>query len=500
MLAPCPSFRWLMTVAPLVVGLAVGPRAVCNGQNVDPTRLKSISAEQAAELIKQGKPLALAVTELSPEVAAILAGAKAELRFAALTELGAEAAAALAKHEGALSFAKLATLTPAVAAALTTHPGDLALPAVTTIAPDVAAPLAPHPGTLFLGVTELSDEAAAALAKRAGITRLDALTTLTSLPLAERIGKQTVVSLGGVRRISPEIARALNPPVDLQDKNLGYRWIDIGLTELSPEAGAAIVASRHGFAMHSLESISPEAAAAMTVGPFINMRIWGLKTISPATATALANGSGFLDIRMFGPELPDDTAEAFAAQMSKQPCRMVDLNGLKKLSSPALAVAALRREGHGNHSQLGGVAEITDDVTRALAESKDRINGLPSLTSLTSAALAAKYAAQAGDVSFKKLASIPDDVAAALATHKGKVDLSGLKSLSVPAATAFASHEGLLVLDGLEELGDDAAAALSKAAGPVSLKRLTKLSPAGRAALTANSKLTLPPAPAPATP
>ena len=491
MLAPCPSFRWLMTVAPLVVGLAVGPRAVCNGQNVDPTRLKSISAEQAAELIKQGKPLALAVTELSPEVAAILAGAKAELRFAALTELGAEAAAALAKHEGALSFAKLATLTPAVAAALATHPGDLALPAVTTIAPDVAAALAPHPGTLFLGVTELSDEAAA-LAKRAGITRLDALTSLTSLPLAERIGKQTVVSLGSVRRISPEIARALNPPVDLQDKNLGYRWIDIGLTELSPEAAAAVVGSRHGFAMHSLESITPEAATALA-SQFTNMRMWGLKTMSPASATALAKTRGILDIRQFGPELADDAARAFAAQMKTGPCPAIDFGGLRKLSVPEFAVLVVGPATL--HGGLG-VTELSDDVARALAESKDNLKPLPSLTSLTSAALAAKYAAQGGDVSFKKLATISDDVAVALATHKGKVDLSGLKSLSVPAATAFAAREGPLLLDGLEELGDDAAAALSKAAGPVSLKRLTKLSPAGRAALSANSKLTLPSAPA----
>ena len=185
-------------------GLQTAPAAPAK----DPTQLEAITAEQAtelvrqsADLVKQGKPLRLAVKELSADVATILAGSQAELH----------------------------------------------LPTLTSLTPDAAAGLAPFAGTLALGVKELSDEAAAALAKRAGITRLDALTTLTSLPLAERIGKQTVVSLGGVRRISPEIARALNPPVDLQDKNLGYRWIDIGLTELSPEAGAAFVASRHGF-------------------------------------------------------------------------------------------------------------------------------------------------------------------------------------------------------------------------------------------------------------
>lgn len=479
----------------LPVGI-FGPGLSGQAHANDPARLGTLTTDLATDLVKQGKPLRLAVTELAADVAAILAGAKGELRFEALTGIAPAAAAAVAKMEGSLQFPRLAALTPAVAEALAGHAGELHLSGVKELPPDVAAALAPHAGLLVLGVTELSADAAAALAKHVGDLRLDSLASLTSLPLAERIGKQTVVPLASVRRISPEIARALNPPVDLSDKNLGYRWIDIGLTELSPEAGAAVLASRHGFSMHSLESIAPDAAAAMQGGPFINMRIWGLKMISPATATALANGSGFLDIRTFGPELPADTAAAFAAQMARQPCRMVDLNGLKKLSSPALAVAALRREGHGQHSQLGGVAEITDDVARALADSKDRISGLPSLTSLTSAALAAKYAAQ-GDVSFKKITTIPDDVAAALATCKGRIDLSGLRSLSVAAAAAFAAHEGPLVLDGLDELGDESATALAKAVGPVSLKRLTKLSPAARGALGSNPRIRLPP---PATP
>jgi hypothetical protein len=244
--------------------------------------------------------------------------------------------------------------------------------------------------------------------------------------------------------------------------------------------------------MHSLESISPEAAAAMS-GPPTNMRMWGLKTLSPATAVALAKGGGILDIRMFGPELTDETAEAIAKQMASGPHRMIDFNGLKKLTSPAFAVAVVSRYGGGPHSTLNGVAEITDDVAKALAESKGKLNGLPSLTSLTSAPLAAKYAAQPGDLKFAKLTTISDDVAAALATHKGKVDLSGLKSLSVPVARAFAAHEGDLVLDGLEEIGDEAAESLAKAIGPVSLKGLKKASPAARVALGANPKISLPP-------
>ena len=441
-----------------------------DAQGIDATRLKTLTAEQATDLVKQSKPLRLAVTELSPEVATVLAGSKAELHFDALATLTPESAAGLAKREGILGLPKLAELSPAAAKAL-----------------------APHTGVLMLGLKELSDETAAALAKRAGDTRLDSLTSLTSLVLAERLGRQTVVWLGSVKRITPEIARALNPPADLKardkDGKQPYRWIDIGLTELSPEAAAAVVGSRHGFSMHSLESITPEAATALA-SPFTNMRMWGLKTISPAAATALAKTRGILDIRMFGPELTDDSARAFAAQMQTGPCPAFDFGGLKKLTVPEFALLVVGRANL--HGGLGGVAELSDDVARALAESKDNLKPLPSLTSLTSAALAAKYARQPGDVNFKKLASLPDDIAKALATHKGKLDLSGVQSLSAEAAKALAGHEGELKLDGVKEISDDAAKALAQAVGAVSLGSLEKASPAAAAVLKTNTKILLP--------
>ena len=441
-----------------------------DAQGIDATRLKTLTAEQATDLVKQSKPLRLAVTELSPEVATVLASSKADLYFDALATLTPESAAALAKCEGSLGLPKLAELSPAAAEAL-----------------------APHTGVLMLGLKELSDETAAALAKRAGDTRLDSLTSLTSLVLAERLGRQTVVWLGSVKRITPEIARALNPPADLKardkDGKQPYRWIDIGLTELSPEAAAAVVGSRHGFSMHSLESITPEAAAAMS-GPPTNMRIWGLKTLSPATAVALVSGGGILDIRSFGPELTDETAEAIAKQMQTGPCPAFDFGGLKKLTVPEFALLVVGRANL--HGGLGGVAELSDDVARALAESKDNLKPLPSLTSLTSAALAAKYARQPGDVNFKKLASLPDDIAKALATHKGKLDLSGVQSLSAEAAKALAGHEGELKLDGVKEISDDAAKALAQAVGAVSLGSLEKASPAAAAVLKTNTKILLP--------
>ena len=98
---------------------------------------------------------------------------------------------------------------------------------------------------------------------------------------------------------------------------------------------------------------------------------------------------------------------------------------------------------------------VSDDL-----RGKGNLNGLPSLTSLKSAALAAKYAAQSGDLKFAKLSAITDDVAKALATHKGKLDLSGLKSLYDEAAKALAKYEGEVVLTGLPTVTESAAAAL----------------------------------------
>ena len=458
----------------------------------DLERAKSLTVDEATELLKKPNSLRVHVTDLSPEAAAVLAKYKGELRFEALTTLSPETAAALATRSSVLDLYKVSALTPAVAKALATTNGSLNLSGIKELPTEVAEALSAHTGPLDLGVTELSDDAAAVLAKHPGDMRLKSLKSLTSLKLAQRLGQQEAVFINGVSRLSPDIAKALCPPGNREKVKNPTFWLIIGLTELPTDVAAAIMAGRGHVTMGSLETISDEAAAAWA-GPFANIRLFGLKSLSPAAGASLAKGSGIFDIRNFGPELSDDTAAAIAKQMASGPHRMIDFNGLKKLTSPAFAVAVVSRYGGGPHSTLHGVAEITDDVAKALAEYKGKLNGLPSLTSLTSAPLAAKYAAQPGDLKFAKLTTISDDVAKELATHKGKLDLSGLKSLSVSAARAFAAHEGDLVLDGLEEIGDEAAESLAKAIGPVSLKGLKKASPAARVALGANPKISLPP-------
>ena len=138
------------------------------------------------------------------------------------------------------------------------------------------------------------------------------------------------------------------------------------------------------------------------------------------------------------------------------------------------------------------LSAIRDRLVVKFAEYKGKLNGLPSLTSLTSAPLAAKHAAQPGDLKFAKLTTIADDIAKALATHKGKLDLSGVQSLSAEAAKALAGHKGELKLDGVKEISDEVAKALALAVGAVSLGSLEKASPAAAAVLKTNTKILLP--------
>ena len=480
--------RFITTISLLAVLSSLVPEKA-NAQNVDPAQARKLTVEQANELLKRPNSLRLNVAELSPEAAAVLARYKGDIRFDALTTLVPEVAAALATREGALDLLRLTSLSPAVAKALSAAKGPLNLSSVKELPAEAAEALSAHTGQLSLGVTELSDDAAAALAKHTGEIQVSSLKSLTSLALATRLGQQEYVSLGAAR-LTPEIARALCPPGN-REKFKNHVQFNSGLTELPADVAAAIMAGRSHPSLNSLESISDEAAATWA-GPFANIRLFGLKTLTPAAGASLAKGSGIFDIRNFGPEVSDETAAAIAKQMAAGPHRMIDFNGLKKLTYPPLAVALLSRYHGGPHSSLAGVAQITDDVARALADYKGNLNGLPGLTSLTSVPLAAKYASQPGDLKFAKLTTVPDDVAKALASHKGKLDLSGVQSLSAEAAKALAGHEGELKLDGMKEISDEAAKALAQAVGAVSLSNLTTASPEAAGMLKGNAKIALP--------
>lgn len=268
-----------------------------------------------------------AVKELSPEVAAALARTKCLVIVPALDALSVAAARALAAHEGV--------------------------------------------GIVLGGLTRLDPETAAALATLKSLQGmlLPDLEVLDSVPLAARLAKQDHVFLPKVKRLPPEIARALAP-------NEGGELALPGLETL-PIDVAAILAASTFFGITLPPAIEPEPAAALAGhnGPLI---VPGPQPPRAATATALARHPG--EIRLPGiTMLPADVAAALEPHAGVLVCtRLAEL-------SPAAAAALAKHRGG---LWLGGLTTIDPQAARLLASCPGPL-ALPDLRSVSPRALAA---------------------------------------------------------------------------------------------------------------
>lgn len=154
------------------------------------------SVTLAKKLAGQWGELRLGLTELTPEVAAILATnrgvaedqtrpgvtfrradrAASVLRLDGLRSLSPATAEALVAHQGVLVLNGLTSLEPPAATALAKRSGTLVLNGLSSISTETAVALAAFPGELVLkGVTKLHPDAAAALARHAGRLHLTGL-------------------------------------------------------------------------------------------------------------------------------------------------------------------------------------------------------------------------------------------------------------------------------------------------------------------------------------
>lgn len=464
--------------------------------DIDPGRVESLTIEQAEQIIANKEAQSRGIwlnklTELPAAVAAVLARHTGPIiSLPALSRLSPEAAAAIAAYNGDLQFPQLTELSADVARGLASHKGPLFMPAV-MLTSESAAGLAPHTGMLVLGSVELSEEVAQALADHAGPIHLPALTSLSSLPLARKFGRQgqekpegfEFVRLGSLKSLTKEVAEALGPPT--AKKN---HWLVIGIETLSAEVADVLA---HDWAIVEcvgLPTLTVEAATALgkyRMGQIILPR---LATMSAEVATALANVNTHILCLNGLEEVPPDVERAMASRPAPW-----QLWGLKRIATPEFAAALLQRDSP--HQELEAVTTLSDAAAAVFAErdTKNR-HRFPGLTSLTSVRLAEKIAAleNVRGARFGKVATISDDVANALAAHKGTLDLPGLQMLSAAGARAFARHEGELRLDGLKELSDEAGKELAQAVGAVSLGSLTTVSPTVLAALRANARISLP--------
>lgn len=113
---------------------------------------------------------------------------------------------------GILQLSHVSELDPQVAAVLATFRGEALLLSVASLTPEVAAALARSEAeTVWLpAVTTLSDEAAAAIRNLRGRLVLTGLTNLESVPLAEKLAANPdALSLPYLRDVTPEVATAL---------------------------------------------------------------------------------------------------------------------------------------------------------------------------------------------------------------------------------------------------------------------------------------------------
>ena len=297
---------------------------VARAQDEATNTLSSLTPEKAREIVAGKLPAKVelygnfvrfdGLTTLTPEVAAVLAEAQKPLSFNGLTEISPETAAALAKHppNPDLGFAHLRLngikrLSPEAAAVLATHEGKLLLHSLERLdSIPLAQKMARDWGEIRLGLTELTPEIAAELAKhrgthdpkRPGLRRWD--------------GAASILRLDNIERLSPETAEALAAHEGMLVLN--------GLTSLDPQVATSL-AKRTGNSEHKRDGIDRTGTLVLN----------GLPSISTETAVALAVFKGDLvlkGIRELSPEA--------AAALAKQQGRLY-LTGLKTLSAEAHA-------------------------------------------------------------------------------------------------------------------------------------------------------------------
>jgi hypothetical protein len=417
-------------------------------------------------------------------------------------------------------FPALQLLTPASARGLSRCRGKIRLGSLRELDPDVAAAFEQHSNTLILeAVTELSAEAAEALARHRGDVELPALDADAAETFKRHRGQLTPVTAmppvtdpGALETLSPEAARELaRHPFDL---NL------MGLKTLTPEAALALWQHREirfnpyklDWGSDRIESLSIDEAEDIGAHDFHTLSFDGLSSLDPEVAEALAWRLGNQVFSFAGlTELSEDTAAALSwsweADNSGRHNRNLFLDGVRALS-PGTARALrpftglslngltslsadeardLMPGGWGRLS-LDGLTSLSPDVAEIFRKNfvfDLSINGVRHLNPDTAAALFSAKSDGVKVLSLNGLTTLSPQTAQALVVPN--LSLNGLTSLSLETAQAIVVPN--LSLDGVSVLDPDTAAALVAASGvqSLSLNGVSHLNPDTAAALVAAS-------------
>ena len=436
--------------------------------------LAEISDAAAAALAEHKGPLSLdGLKSLSDAAAASLARNQGELSLAGLPTLSDAAAKALAEHKGGrLVLNGVTTLSPAAATALAQRKGGnhtcpLRLQGLTTLSVEAAEALGKIPGIgwdgRILGMKTITADVARALAQPDRPLSLEGLTALPD-DVAAILMEKRLTKLNGLTELSPQAAKAL--AATRRDHNHAPLFLN-GLKTLPDEVATELQgATNCDLHLDGLTSLSPAAARAISQRSR-DLYLNGLKTIPDDTLQALAEHRGNPDQRfyVFLDGLTAISGEG-AQTLVGWPKWRGTLPGITSLDEKGAAALAASTRWDG---ALPALAKIDAATAKALAGHRGnlRLDGLTTLTPDVAKVLAEH---RGGELSLDGLGELPDALAPILAGRPGRLSLDGLKSLSPAAAQALAAHEGdWLFLDGVTTLSNEAADEVAKHRGVVSL-------------------------------
>ena len=291
---------------------------------LDSSTLTTLTVEQARELM--GKKLQGtggldggfgsldALTTLDPEVAEVLVEYRGAISFNGLTELSPATAAVLARHKPVGQFGHadlrlngLKTISPEAAEALAVHEGKVLLYGLERLdSVPLARKLALQWGELRLGLTELSPEIAAELARhrgdegdqaRPGVThrradgaasvlRLDNIQSLSPETAEALSAHEGVLVLNGLVSLDPVVAAALAKRVGNRKNNRAGTLVLNGVPAISTEAARALAAFPGELVIKGVTELSVETAAALAAHRG-RLHLTGLTEVSPGVRAAL---------------------------------------------------------------------------------------------------------------------------------------------------------------------------------------------------------------------
>jgi hypothetical protein len=444
------------------------------------TSLAELDSVPLAEKLAK-RPGALSfpyLTTISPEIAAALAKNDKSLTLAGLSDISVEVQEKLAETIGVLSLPSLKSLdslplAKKLATSVVLLPelkklsseqvelllgakfqgsffGGIYLP-LAAVTPEVAEVLAANPNAVNLtlvGDGPLPDSILRTLLRsrvRLTLRDVEELTPGKIRILAEELADRTTrpgvvevatLSLPNLKKLGSALL------AETLAKANGFNFP--GVTEISPEAAAALGAFPDSEAMRpsgalsfpNLEELSAETARLLMKRRWVSISLPALEEVSLETLRLMASRTSQLTLGI--PTLPTEFAGAFAELPTRQPMAgdNISFPHLTELSPEAARILVtslnrgFREVPHGKFSNSPRLS----------------LGGFSSIATL-SPALAVELAKYEGNLAIENLGELPAESAAALASYPGpRLSLSGpaVERLSLEAATALAKSSAIL--------------------------------------------------------